>query len=187
MTTTKKAIAIGTSAGGIDALDFLLPHLPAMTSAAIFVVLHISPDSDSYFLQIFNRKCKLKVKEACDTEEIKPGVIYFAPPGYHLLIEEDFTLTLNVDEKVNFSRPSIDLMFETAAEAFKKNLTGILLTGANSDGSIGLKTIKDLGGTTIVQDPKEARFPDMPLSALQLHSPDMILKLEDIARYFEKI
>ena len=182
-----KAIAIGTSAGGIDALDFLLPHVPTTSSIALFVVQHISADSDSYFIRMLNKKCKRKVKEACHTEEINPNIIYFAPPGYHLIIEEDFTLTLSVDEKINFSRPSIDLMFETAAEAYRKNLTGIILTGANSDGSIGLKTIKDMGGTTIVQNPKEAKFPDMPTAALQLHSPDMILTLEEIARYLERI
>ena len=182
-----KAIVIGTSAGGIDALDFLLPHLSATTCVSVLVVQHISADSDSYFIKLLNKKCKVKVKEACDTEEIKPGIVYFAPPNYHLLVEEDFTMSLNIDEKVNFSRPSIDLLFETAAETFGRNLTGILLTGANSDGSIGLKTIKGFGGTTIVQNPKDAKFPDMPLSALQLHTPDMILSLTEIASFLKRV
>ena len=182
-----KAIAIGTSAGGINALDYLLPHIPRETRSAVFIVQHMSADSDSYFVKIMNSKCQVKVKEACDTEEIKSGVVYFAPPGYHLLIEEDYTLSLNVDEKVNFSRPSIDVMFETAAEVYRRNLTGILLTGANADGSIGLKIISNLGGTTIVQNPKEATFSDMPEAALHIFKPDMILSLSEIAKFLEKI
>lgn len=183
----RKAIAIGTSAGGINALDYLLPHIPSGLQHSFFVVQHISPDSDSFFIQMLNSKCNVRISEAFDTEVIQPGALYFAPPGYHLLIEEDYTFSLDVDEKVNFARPSIDVLFETAAEVYGKNLTGILLTGANADGSSGLKTIYDAGGFTIVQDPGEAIFPDMPEAALRLFKPHQILRLEEIAQYLESL
>ena len=179
----RQAIAIGSSAGGIDALDFLLPHLRSDTKVSVFIVQHIKANSDSFFVTMMNRKCQFRVKEPCNTEEIAPGTIYFAPPDYHMLIEENFTLTLSADEKVNFSRPSIDVMFETAAEAYGKNLIGIILTGANKDGSVGLRSIKRRGGITIVQNPKNAAFPEMPTAALALHAPDKILSLEDIGAY----
>lgn len=189
MTTDKlyNALAIGTSAGGINALLYLLPRIPQNESLTIFVVQHISPESDSYFIKLIKNECKMKVKEACNTEEIEPGVIYFAPPDYHLLIEKNFTLTLSKDEKVNFSRPSIDVLFETAAEAYKRRLTGILLTGANNDGSRGLKRIKELGGKTIVQSPADANFSEMPKSALRLFKPDFVLTLTEIANYLSKL
>jgi Chemotaxis response regulator containing a CheY-like receiver domain and a methylesterase domain len=183
----RKAIAIGTSAGGINALDFLLPYIPSGVQHSFFVVQHISPDSDSFFIQMLNAKCQVKIKEACDTEEILPGVVYFAPPGYHLLVEDDYTFSLDVDEKVNFARPSIDVLFEAAAEVYGKNLTGILLTGANADGGSGLKTIYDAGGFTIVQDPNEAKFRDMPEAALNLFKPHLVLCLDEIARYMERL
>jgi two-component system chemotaxis response regulator CheB len=178
-----EAVAIGTSAGGIEALSFLLPHIPGNTRKAFFVVQHITADSDSYYIKLLKSKCRAKVREACNTEEIVPGKIYFAPPDYHLLIEKDLTLTLSAEEKVNFSRPSIDVLFETAAEAFRNMLTGILLTGVNRDGSAGLKRINELGGKTIVQKPEDAAFPEMPLSALKLLKPDSIFTLEEIARW----
>lgn len=181
------AIAIGTSAGGIDALIYLLPHIPANCNSAIFIVQHISPNSESSFINLMRVKCKVEVKEACDTEEIKPGTVYFAPPDYHLLVEQNYTFSLSADEKVNFSRPAIDVLFETAAEVYKNRLTGILLTGANSDGSKGLKRIKELNGQTIVQSPQEAAFAEMPASALKLITPDKILTLEQLALFVQNI
>jgi two-component system chemotaxis response regulator CheB len=182
-----KAIAIGTSAGGIEALDFLLPHIKSGCRHSVFIVQHISPGSEFTFLKLLNSKCNVKIKEACDTEEIKLGVVYFAPPDYHLLIEKTFTLTLSADEKVNFSRPSIDVLFETAAEAYTNKLTGILLTGSNNDGSKGLKRIKELGGKTIIQDPDDARFAEMPLSASKLITLDEVLTLKQLATLLEKL
>jgi two-component system, chemotaxis family, protein-glutamate methylesterase/glutaminase len=182
----RKAIAIGASAGGIEALDFLLPHLSGNTKVSVFVVQHISAQSDFFFVKMMSGKCKVKVKEASNTEEIAPGVVYFAPPDHHLLIEEDNTLTLTAGEKVNFSRPSIDIMFETAANVYREALTGILLTGANSDGSLGLKVIKQHGGITIVQDPHDAKFPEMPMAALRCFAPDIVGDLKEIAEFLEK-
>jgi two-component system, chemotaxis family, protein-glutamate methylesterase/glutaminase len=182
-----RAVVIGTSAGGIEALDFLLPLIPEDSIVPVFVVQHITANSDSYFIKSVKDRCYVKVKEACHTEEIKPGVIYFAPPDYHLLIEDNMTLALGSDEKVNFSRPSIDVLFETAAEVFKNGLTGILLTGSNSDGSKGLLKIHQYGGKTIVQDPSVAYMSEMPQSALRLFKPDEILNLKEIGNLLTNI
>jgi two-component system chemotaxis response regulator CheB len=178
-----KAVAIGTSAGGIDALSFLLPHIPKDSSYVFFVVQHIHREAGTFFLKALNEKCNAKVREACSTEVITPGIIYFAPPDYHLMIENNFTITLSMDEKVNYSRPSIDVLFYTAAAAFKTQLTGILLTGANNDGSLGLKHIHDYGGHTIVQQPQTAAFSEMPSFALKLFAPDQVLSLSEIADF----
>ncbi|HEX2969870.1 MAG TPA: chemotaxis protein CheB [Bacteroidales bacterium] len=183
LTGKTEAVAIGTSAGGIEALTFLLPHIPAGCMKVFFVVQHISPESDSSFVRIMNDKCRIKVREACNTEDISPGTIYFAPPDYHLLVEKDFTLSISMDEKINYSRPSIDVLFESAAEAFMNNLTGILLTGVNRDGSRGMKRIKELGGRTIVQSPDDAAFSEMPSSAMRLITPDNIMTLNEIADF----
>lgn len=123
----------------------------------------------------------LIVKEAEEKETIKENTIYFAPPNYHLQVEDEFTLSLSTAQKVNFSRPSIDVLFETAAWTFKNELLGILLTGANSDGAEGLKTIKTFGGTTIVENPETAHARAMPQSGIKKSAPDYILNLEDIA------
>ncbi|HEX2921543.1 MAG TPA: chemotaxis protein CheB [Bacteroidales bacterium] len=181
-----EAIAIGTSAGGIEALSILLPSIPANCKKVFFVVQHISPESDSSFIRMMHDRCNLIVRETCNTDRIKPGVIYFAPPDYHLLVEKDYTLSIIMDEKVNYSRPSIDILFETAAEVFTKRLTGILLTGVNRDGSAGLKRIAELGGQTIVQSPHDAEFNEMPASALKLFKPDHIMTLKEISDSFHK-
>jgi two-component system chemotaxis response regulator CheB len=181
-----EAVVIGTSAGGIEALGYLLPNIPQDCRKTFLVVQHIAPSSDSSFIRLLSKQCSVNVREACNTEEIKPGTIYFAPPDYHLLVEKDFTLSVNVDEKVNYSRPSIDVLFETAAEAFGFRLTGILLTGVNKDGSVGLKRISDMGGTTIVQSPEDAAFSEMPESAIKLFKPDRILTLSQIAEFLRE-
>jgi two-component system, chemotaxis family, protein-glutamate methylesterase/glutaminase len=182
-----EAVAIGTSAGGIEALSFLLPRIPAGCMKAFFIVQHILADSDSTFIRLIKERCRLKVREACNTDEIIPGTICFAPPDYHLAVEKNLTLSLIMDEKINFSRPSIDVLFETAAETFTHRLTGILLTGVNRDGSAGLLRIKELWGKTIVQSPADAAFPEMPEYAIKLFAPDEILTLEEISEYIEKL
>jgi two-component system chemotaxis response regulator CheB len=128
-----------------------------------------------------NAMCPLEVKEAESNEKIEAGYIYFAPPNYHLLIESDFTFSLTTDEKHNYSRPSIDVLFESAAWAYSKNLIGVVLTGANSDGAIGLKMIKDFGGMTVIQSPCSALSPAMPRAALKIAHPEIKLKVEEIA------
>jgi two-component system, chemotaxis family, protein-glutamate methylesterase/glutaminase len=168
------AAVVGASAGGISALDKLLPMLPASTPFPVTCVLHLPPYSRSLVSEIFSAKCKLIVKEAESTERLRPGHVYFAPPGYHLSIEADQSFSLSLDHPVSFSRPAIDVLFESAARAYGANLLGILLTGANSDGAAGLQHIKARGGFTIVQDPASAEFPTMPGAALARFRPDYV-------------
>lgn len=176
-----KAIVIGTSFGGLEALQIILPKLGSDFRLPIIVVLHIGEHDNLVFIRHLNSLCSLIVKEAENNEPISPGYIYFAPPNYHLLVEDNFTFTLSAEEKLNFSRPSIDILFESAAWVYTKSLIGVILSGANSDGANGHKTIKDLGGTTIVQNPCSAIAPAMPRAALKTANPDFRLKLEEIA------
>jgi len=176
-----KAIAIGTSYGGLEAIKVILSKLPSKFNTPVFIVLHIGNNNINTFISLLNRDENLKVKEAEEKEIINPKTVYFAPPNYHLQVEDEFSLSLSTAEKVNFSRPSIDVLFETAAWTFKQNLLGILLTGSNSDGAEGLKTIKDYGGTTIIENPETAFAKTMPFSGLKTSTPDFILNLEEIA------
>jgi len=176
-----KAIVIGTSYGGLEALKMILPKFDTGFPVPVIVVLHIGDHSNENFVNFMDSLCQLKVKEAESNEEIKEGFIYFAPPNYHLLIEADFTFSLTTDVKYNFSRPSIDILFESAAWAYSKSLVGVILTGANSDGAAGLKIIKDFGGMTLIQNPCSALSPAMPRAALKTARPEIKLKLEDIA------
>lgn len=176
-----KAIVIGTSHGGLEALKLILTALEKGFPLPVIIVLHIGDHSNDIFIRHMNSLCALEVKEAEMNEPILPGVIYFAPPNYHLLIEDDHTLTLSTSEKVNFSRPSIDVLFESAALVYTKHLIGVVLTGANSDGANGLKTIIDFGGMALVQNPCSSLSPAMPRAAIKIAKPQLRLKLEDIA------
>lgn len=176
-----KAIVIGTSYGGLEALKLILPAFRKGFPLPIIIVLHIGDHSNDTFINHLNSICDLEVKEADSNEPILPGIIYFAPPNYHLQVENDFTFSLSIDEKLNFSRPSIDVLFESAAWVYAIGLIGVILTGANSDGANGLKIIKDLGGKTIIQSPCSATSPNMPRAALKIANPDIKLKLEEIA------
>lgn len=182
-----QAIVIGASAGGIKALHHVLAPLSADFPLPIIIVQHLHPHSDSYLIHILQTKCQLKIKQADEKEPIIPGFVYVAPPNYHLLIEEDQTFSLSLDSPVNFSRPAIDVLFETAAYAYQDKLIGIILTGANNDGSQGLKLIKELGGYTIVEDPKTAHVAVMPNSAIATLSVDKILPVEEIGIYLIQI
>lgn len=175
------AVVIGASAGGVEVLSTLLPALPETLRAAVFVVLHQPPDRPSILVEIFSRKCRLPVREAEDKEPIDPGTIYFAPPNYHLLIEQGPRIALSVDDLVQFSRPSIDVLFQSAADAYRDRLLGILLTGWNEDGAAGLLAVRAANGTTIVQDPESAEAPVMPQAAIRLHRPDFVLHPRAIA------
>ena len=181
-----EAIVIGVSAGGMNALSAVLPILPDDFSLPIIIVQHMDPNSRDYLSDHLNRKCNIQVKEAEDKEKIMNGVAYIAPANYHLLVEEDRTLSLSVDDLVNYSRPSIDVMFETAADVYEKGLIGVILTGANADGSKGLTRIKALGGLVIVQDPATAQVDYMPKAAIASTRVDHILALEEIARLLTK-
>jgi hypothetical protein len=135
----------------------------------VLVVVHVPPDRDNVLVPLLQAKCRITVKEAEDKEPVEGGVIYFAPSDYHLLVETDGTLALSTDEVVNYSRPSIDVLFESAADAYRKDLLGVILTGANHDGAAGLKAVLDAGGMAIVQDP--ARRPTRPPCPTALWRP----------------
>jgi two-component system, chemotaxis family, protein-glutamate methylesterase/glutaminase len=175
------AIAVGASAGGIEALMTLLPPLPASFGLPIFIVLHLPRGRPSLLPDIFQGKCALPVREAQDKEPVRPGTVYFAPPDYHLLIDEGPQLALSADEPVHHSRPSIDVLFESAADIYGSRLLGIILSGANDDGAAGLASIAAVGGTTIVQQPDSAPVKQMLLAALNLSPASHVLDLEGMA------
>ena len=175
------AVVIGASAGGIAALRLLFRSLPNDFVAPIFVVQHFPADAAVDLPAILAPRCPLPVLEAIDKAIILGGRIYIAPPGYHLLIEKERTIALSVDELVNWSRPSIDVLFNSSAAVYQKQLIGILLTGANSDGAKGLKAIKEWGGYVIVQDPETAESSEMPKSAINATAVDLVASLEEIA------
>jgi len=182
-----KAVVIGTSAGGLKALKRILPRLSSNYPLPLLIVQHISPLSDNYMSQMLNDASKITVKEADEKEKILPSIAYIAPPDYHMLVENDKTISLSVEEKVNYSRPSIDVLFETAADAFGDKLIGIILTGANPDGAKGLKKIKDAGGMTIVQSPDDAESKTMPEAAINITKPDYIFSIDEIITFLTQI
>lgn len=175
-----KAIVVGASAGGIEAMMQLFCPLPPDYPLPIISVIHMPDSHNSQLADVFQQWMRIKVQDAEDKATIQKGKLYFAPAGYHLLVEQDTTFSLSCELPVNYSRPSIDLMMITAAQAYGKGLLGILLTGANLDGALGMKTIKAQGGVTIVQTPLEAKSGTMPKEAIKLQTPDLILGLSDI-------
>ncbi|MCP4757736.1 MAG: chemotaxis protein CheB, partial [Proteobacteria bacterium] len=146
-----------------------------------------SAAADDLLVRLLRESCRIAVKEAEDGEDIQPEVVYLAPANYHLLVEKNRTLSLSVDKDVNYSRPSIDVLFETAARSFGEKLVGVLLTGANKDGSLGLKTIREHGGLVVVQDPATAEAPIMPLAAIETTEADYILTIQKIADLLERL
>ncbi len=175
-----KAIVIGVSAGGLRALKKILKKLPKDFPAPIAIVQHMAADSNDYLAESLDRKCRISVKQAEEKERLEPGVAYISPANYHLLIERDFTFSLSIDERVNFARPSVDVLFETAAEAYGDKLLGVILTGSNTDGARGLKRIKECGGMALVQDPQSAESDMMPEAALEIAEVDMVVPLNEI-------
>lgn len=169
------AIAIGGSAGSIEALGELLPALAPGLAAPVIVVLHLPREQPSLLCEIFAPRCRLAVREAQDKEPLMPGTIYFAPPDYHLLVDAGPVLALSIDPPVLFSRPSIDVLFELAADVYGARLTALLLSGANADGAQGLATVQRAGGRAVVQAPASAQASAMPEAALALITPDHVL------------
>lgn len=182
-----QAIVLGASAGGMALVNRLVSALPADFSMPMLIVQHIPDSSDGAWAQLLNGRSKVSVKEADEKERIRKGTVYLAPANYHLLLEPDLTLTLTVDERVNYARPSIDVLFETAAESCRDRLIGIVCTGGNSDGAKGLLQIKKCGGLTVVQDPKTAEAPSMPLAAIKVVEPHYVLSPEGITEFLINI
>jgi two-component system chemotaxis response regulator CheB len=177
------AIVIGASAGGLHVMTRILKPLPAGFPVPIMVVQHRAKDERNLLEEVLQQKCQVRIKQADEKEAIEKGVVYFAPPDYHLLIENDHTFSLSFDAPVNFSRPSIDVLFETAADVFNERLLGIILTGANNDGAAGIRKISMRGGNTIAQSPETADYADMPKSAINTGYVRHIMTPDEISRY----
>lgn len=182
-----EAVVVGASAGGMQALKTLLCGLPADLPMAVAIVQHVEAGSSGYLSEFLDDSCAFAVREAEEKEPFRTGTAYVAPANYHLLIEPDRTLSLSADDKVNYSRPAIDPLFESAADVFGQSLIGVVMTGASSDGALGLKRIKDRGGRTVVQNPRTAESPFMPQAAVRAADPDHTLDLEDIAPLLVKL
>ena len=184
---TFKIIVIGVSAGGTDALCEILTTLPASFPLPIVIVQHLHPEQNGYMLEHLKQIWQINVEEAIDKSAIKKGNIYFAPPNYHLLIEDENTFALSVDEKVCYARPSVDVLFKSAADVYGESILAIILTGANSDGTEGIKYIKKKGGMAIAQDPKDAYSSLMPQSAIDTGKIDKVLTLSKISNILHRI
>lgn len=182
-----KAVVIGVSTGGVTALKRLLGALPVNFPIPILVTTHITPDSDDALAVLLDSLCAIRVKEADEHETIIPGTVYLAPANYHLLIERSGNLSFSIDPPVNFARPSVDVLFESAAEVYGAAVIGIILTGAGFDGSRGLLKIKNNGGMAIVQDPVDAEMDSMPRSALKLLKADYVVQLSEIPALLIKV
>jgi len=181
------AIVIGGSSGAIDALNVMLPALPAGLQAAVIVVLHLPRDRRSRLVDIFSHRCALPVQEAEDQQPLLPGHLYFAPPDYHLLVDQGPRLALSIDPPVLFSRPSIDVLFHSAADCYGAKLLGVLLSGANADGAEGLAAIHAAGGHAVVQAPATAAMPAMPVAAIARIPAARALAPEDIAALLARL
>jgi two-component system, chemotaxis family, protein-glutamate methylesterase/glutaminase len=178
-----EGVVIGASAGGIEALTMLLPALPPGFQPSVFIVVHLPRERPSLLVEIFEKRCALPIREAEDKEPVEPGTVYFAPPDYHMLVEQGRQIALSADEPVHYSRPSIDVLFESAADVYAQRLLGIILTGGNADGAAGLHAVHRAGGLTIVQRPDSAKVPVMVASALQRGPADLVLSLPEIAEF----
>lgn len=181
-----RAVVIGASAGALDALMKIFPALPRDFSLPVMTVVHVPPDRESILPQLFKERSALVYKEAEDKETVIAGHVYFAPPDYHLLAEEKNILSLSSDEQVLYSRPSIDVLFESAADVYGEGLIGIVLTGANEDGARGLRAVVDAGGTALVQSPAHAHVATMPEAAIRACPEAHVMTLDQITAYLFK-
>ncbi|EJN24984.1 chemotaxis response regulator containing a CheY-like receiver domain and a methylesterase domain [Pseudomonas sp. GM78] len=177
-----EAIVIGASAGGVEALLNILGPLRVGFGLPIIVVLHLPAERRSHLAEVFARRVSLPVLEAMDKTPVQAGTLYFATPGYHLSVEQDRSFSLSLEDRVHHSRPAIDYLFESAADAYGPHLAAVLLTGANQDGAKGMSQVKRRGGLTIVQDPDDAQVATMPQAALDILQPDHILPIRGIGR-----
>lgn len=175
-----RLVAIGASAGGVEALLSLLSTLPAGYLLPVVALIHLPEDRDSLLTEVFAHRCAMPTREAGDKQPLEPGVIYFAPAGYHLLLERDLSFALSCDAPEHYSRPSIDVLFESIADAVGADFAAVLLTGANDDGAHGMAVAGAVGALTVVQDPLDAQVPDMPRAAILARPPGFILPLKDI-------
>jgi len=178
-----KAFIIGGSAGSLDVLLKVLPNVDVNISFPIIIVVHRKHGADSLLPVLLSTRTKLIVKEVDEKEKIVAGTVYIAPSDYHLLIEQDETFSLDYSEKINYSRPAIDVTYQTAAEVYKTKLACLLLSGSNSDGVNGLKSVKAWGGMALIQDPDSAQVAYMPEQAKLNVKIDHVLPIEAMAEF----
>ncbi len=183
MTTQAKAVVIGASAGGIEALCSILSELDPACHVPILIVLHLPQSRDTRLVELLQTRTKIPICEIDDKQPLEGGNIYLAPPDYHVLVEDEQSLALSNDSPVNYSRPSIDVLFESAADVFGHRLIGVILTGANRDGADGLARIVKLGGIGIVQTPDRANCRTMPDAAIAAAEAAIVMDLGDIPTY----
>ena len=182
-----EVVVIGTSAGGIDALKSILEEIKKPISVPIIIVQHLSPRRESCLASILTHATGHFVRDVEEKEIIEKNVVYLAPSNYHILVEKDRTFSLTVDERVSYARPSIDILFETAADAYREHLIGVILTGANHDGARGLEVIKAYGGYTIIQVPETAYASEMPQAAIDRIYPDEVIPLKSIGQRINQL
>jgi two-component system chemotaxis response regulator CheB len=182
MTSTREVVVLGASAGGVEAMLVVLGYLPSSFSLPVVAVLHLPEGRKSELAAVLERRLRRPVREAEDKAALEKGIIYVAGPSYHLSIERDRSFSLSLEPRVHFSRPSIDVLFESAADAYGAALAGVLMTGASQDGASGLAAIQQAGGLTVVQDPADAKVAVMPEAALKRLRPDHILTLQGIGQ-----
>lgn len=182
-----KVLIIGGSAGSLEVLLQIIPNLKKLNGFSLVIVLHRKGSDDMTLEELFALKTEIPVKEVEDKTPLLPGNIYIAPADYHLLFEKTGTLSLDISEKVNYSRPSIDVSFESVAEAYGNSVIAILLSGANADGTNGLKAIQEVGGKVVIQDPKTAGMPFMPQNAIENLKADAILNIPDLLQFISNI
>jgi len=175
-----RVVALASSAGGLNALTHVLQTLPSGLEAALLVVQHLDRKHRSVMAEILGRRTAMGVHEARAGMHIEAGQVYIAPPNHHLLVAPGGVLELTQTELVHFVRPSADLLFESVAATYRKRAIAVVLSGTGQDGAMGVRAIKKMGGTVIVQDPRSAEFPGMPQTAVQTGVADLVLKLDEI-------
>jgi two-component system chemotaxis response regulator CheB len=178
---------VGGSAGSYDPIINILEALPASVSMALCFVIHRNPNYETRIETSLSQRLNRKIVSVIDKTEIHKNCVYFAPPGYHLLVEPDYTYALDTSEPVNYSRPSIDVLFETAAEVYGRKCTAVLLSGANTDGARGITKVLENGGKAIIQNPNEATISTMPEYALQINPTAIVRTTSDIVSYFGQL
>lgn len=187
MNTDYKVLVIGTSAGGMGILGKLLPAIPKNCKITVLIVQHISSGAKGNIFDRYKNGCPLSVRTAQADDSITQGTVFFAPPDFHMLINKDHTISLEHSDKVNFARPSIDVLFQSVAHVYGKQAIGVILTGASTDGTLGLQAIKQTGGYTIVQEPSSAEMDEMPFNAIQCVSPHEILDEKGLKIFFANL
>lgn len=187
MRRAKRLVVIGASTGGLDALRVVLSSLPPDLPATIIVCQHIDRSARLQYEMLFPELQGYGIEEVEDKQPIETGVIYFAPPGYHLYVESSDYFGLSLDAPVNWSRPSIDVLFESAAKVHGRDVIGVILTGANADGAQGIREIKRLGGLTIAQNPQTAAADVMPRTAIETGCVDQVLELKAIGPFIGRL